>query len=463
MKRKKAISVIALILIGLMLLSLVASAIAYADELDELAALRARKEELSAQVTEIQARITGLQEEQANVLEQKVALEEKHRLAEEQLALIDEEIRKYEELIQNKSLEVEAARKREQTQLEKYRTRVRAMEENGGYNILALILESGTFSQLLTAIDDMGEIMQGDRQLQEAYEQARAETEEIVAQYESEKALYEDRQTELRDEQTVIANGMEQADALLAELEEEIASAVQRYKETQEAEEAAAATISNVIASYNARKAAERASVQAESQTAAAQAAAQVQEMLLANMDAMAAGEMPVYSEQEIQQVVQEAAQAADTGDSPLGGGSIGGGGGYTWPLPCSTRVTSRFGNRTDPFTGETRYHSGIDIDGYGNDGAPVVAAAAGEVITAQYDGSYGNYIIIDHGGTSTVYAHMSGLAVSVGATVAQGQTIGYVGATGRATGTHLHFEVYVGDSRVDPAQYFSGISYYNC
>ena len=98
-----------------------------------------------------------------------------------------------------------------------------------------------------------------------------------------------------------------------------------------------------------------------------------------------------------------------------------------------------------------------------GNDGAPVIAAASGTVITASYDSAYGNYVIIDHGGTSTVYAHMSGLAVYEGQTVSQGQEIGYVGSTGRATGTHLHFEVYVGDSRVDPAQYFSGISYYNC
>ena len=165
-------------------------------------------------------------------------------------------------------------------------------------------------------------------------------------------------------------------------------------------------------------------------------------------------GYEPVYSEQQIQQVAEEVQVPYVSG---------GGSEGFTWPLPCSTRVTSRFGTRSDPFTGESRYHSGIDIDGYGNDGAPVVAAASGEVITASYDGSYGNYVIIDHGGTSTVYAHMSGLAVSVGQSVSQGQTIGYVGATGRATGTHLHFEVYVGDDRVDPAQYFSGISYYNC
>jgi murein DD-endopeptidase MepM/ murein hydrolase activator NlpD len=176
--------------------------------------------------------------------------------------------------------------------------------------------------------------------------------------------------------------------------------------------------------------------------------------MMQANMEAVAAGYEPAYSEEQIRQVAEEAqtSYAAGTQES-----------GFVWPLPCSTRVTSRYGNRSDPFTGETRYHSGIDIDGFGNDGAPVVAAGSGEVITASYDSSYGNYVIIDHGGTSTVYAHMSGLAVSEGQTVGQGQTIGYVGATGRATGTHLHFEVYVGDGRVDPAQYFSNISYYNC
>ena len=180
----------------------------------------------------------------------------------------------------------------------------------------------------------------------------------------------------------------------------------------------------------------------------------QIMEMNQANLEAVASGYEPVYSEEQIQQIAQEAQVGYVAGNQESG---------FVWPLPCSQRVTSRFGNRSDPFTGETRYHSGIDIDGFGNDGAPVVAAASGEVITAAYDGSYGNYVIIDHGGTSTVYAHMSGLAVSVGEIVSQGQTIGYVGATGRATGTHLHFEVYVGDSRVDPAQYFSGISYYNC
>ena len=457
MKRKKALSIIAIILAVLMLLSLVVSVIptsAWADELDELDALRQRKEELTNQVQEIKARIEGLQETQANVLEQKAALEEQNRLAEEQLALIDEEIREYDALIRTKGEEVDAARNRENFQRERYRTRVRAMEESGGYNILALILRSENFAQLISALDDMGQIMESDKQVQRDYEEAREETEEIKAQYEAEKSVYEEKQQELRGEQANILSDMQKAEDLLAELQDEIASAVIAYKEAQIAQESASAAIANAIASYNARKANERAAEQAAAAQAAEQAKAQIQEMLQANIEAVSAGYEPVYSEQQIQQVAEEVQVPYVSG---------GGSEGFTWPLPCSTRVTSRFGTRSDPFTGESRYHSGIDIDGYGNDGAPVVAAASGEVITASYDGSYGNYVIIDHGGTSTVYAHMSGLAVSVGQSVSQGQTIGYVGATGRATGTHLHFEVYVGDDRVDPAQYFSGISYYNC
>ena len=457
MKRKKAISLIAVILTVLMLLSLVVSVIplsAYADEMDELAALRAKKDELTSQVQEIKERILGLQEQKSNVLEQMVALEEQNRLAEEQLEVIDQEIAEYEKKIQAKGEEVEAAKDRENFQLERYRTRVRAMEESGGYNILALVLQSDNFSQLITAIDDMGEIMESDKQVQRDYEAAREETEEVKAQYEAEKSVYEERQTELRGEQAELRSVMDKGEQLLYDLQDEIEAAIAEWESAQAAEEAAAATISNVIASYNARKASERAAEQAAAQQAVEQVKQQITSMMQENLEAVAQGYEPVYSEQQIQQLAQEAQVGYVAGSESSG---------FVWPLPCSQRVTSRFGNRSDPFTGETRYHSGIDIDGFGNDGAPVIAAASGTVITASYDSAYGNYVIIDHGGTSTVYAHMSGLAVSEGQGVSQGQTIGYVGSTGRATGTHLHFEVYVGDGRVDPAQYFSGISYYNC
>ena len=426
MNNKKIISVIAVIMAVLMLASLVVSMIpvsAFADGPEGLSELKAQKEQLSNQVKDCMERLQALKDQQANVLEQKAALDEQKKLANEQLKIIAKEIDQCSELIAEKAKEVDAAKNKEERQLEKYRGRVRAMEENGGYNILAVILQASNFSELLTAFDDMGEIMSSDKTLQAQYVAAREQTEEVKAQYEQEKAEYEATQTELKAEQKEISDQIAEADKTLKSLESEIEKAIAEYEAAEAAEQAAAASITNMIAQYNAQKAAE------------------------------ANGQEPPYSQDDINQ----AQNNANTG------GASGGDSGFMWPVPCSTRVTSRYGNRSDPFTGQTRYHAGIDIDGFGNDGAPIVAAASGVVVTASSDSGYGNYVIINHGDTSTVYAHMSGFAVSTGDYVNQGQTVGYLGATGRATGTHLHFEVYVGDGRVDPAAYFSGITYYNC
>ena len=110
------------------------------------------------------------------------------------------------------------------------------------------------------------------------------------------------------------------------------------------------------------------------------------------------------------------------------------------------------------PIFGTTKFHSGLDIAA--NSGAVVSAAAGGTVSIAEYSSSYGNYVVIYHSnGTTTLYAHMSSIAVSAGDTVSQGQTVGYVGSTGNSTGPHLHFEVRVNGSCVDPLGYFGGMS----
>ena len=166
MNNKKIVSVIAVLLALLMALSLVFSVVpvsAYADELDDL---QAQKNDLSNQVKECQERLTLLKEQQSNVLEQKAALDEQNKLANEQLELVAKEIDEYTKLIAEKAEEVEAARTKEERQLALYQARVRAMEESGGFNILSVIVNSQNFSQLLTAIDDMSEIMASDRELQ---------------------------------------------------------------------------------------------------------------------------------------------------------------------------------------------------------------------------------------------------------------------------------------------------------
>lgn len=118
---------------------------------------------------------------------------------------------------------------------------------------------------------------------------------------------------------------------------------------------------------------------------------------------------------------------------------------GLIWPV--SGPITSPFGMRWGSL------HPGLDI-GAGM-GTPIHAAASGRVIVAAYSGGYGNLIVIDHGnGLATAYAHQSSMAASVGQQVSQGQVIGYVGSTGFSTGPHLHFEVRVNGSPVDPMGY---------
>ncbi len=423
MKSKKSIRVIAIILVLLMILPfLFDSLAAYAVTQDEINAIQSQKKELSAKVSSCKERLAALQSQQANVLEQRAAIMEENKLTQEQIDLVQAQIDIYDDMISEQADLVDEAKTREARQLQKYRTRVRAMEENGEMNILALVLQTTSLSELMSAVDDMGEIMQSDKLLEEQYVAAREETEEIKANYEAIKADYEEKQGELRAEQEELKAQMEAANKFLEDLSEEIEKAIEEYKAAEAEEAAAAAQVSSLIAEWDRQK--------------AAQAAANAT------------------------QVVNEDGTVTTVTDSST---TISGTGSFIWPVPCSMRVTSRYGNRSDPFTGATAYHSGIDIDGFGNDGQPVIAADGGTVITASSNSGYGNYVIIDHGSTKTVYAHMSGLAVSSGQTVSQGQTVGYLGATGRATGTHLHFEVYVGEGRVDPAAYFSGISYYNC
>ena len=128
------------------------------------------------------------------------------------------------------------------------------------------------------------------------------------------------------------------------------------------------------------------------------------------------------------------------------------------WPLPVAGTITSQFGHRVDPITGAVSSHTGTDIACA--EGTPILAAADGTVTVANgldsWGGSYGYYVQIDHGGgLETLYAHCSSICVTTGQQVQAGQVIGYVGHTGRATGSHLHLEVHVNGSRTDAMRYF--------
>ena len=150
----------------------------------------------------------------------------------------------------------------------------------------------------------------------------------------------------------------------------------------------------------------------------------------------------------------------ADLWAELLGGGGFGTGestGHLIWPVPGFYRVSSYFGNRLHPIRQTWHFHSGIDIAGYGIGGARIVAADGGVVVMSRWNGTFGNYIRIDHGnGFITSYAHNRSNLVVEGQRVSQGDVIGLVGTTGSSTGNHLHFEVRVNGRQVNPLLHVS-------
>ena len=495
MDRKKLVSILAFVMAVIMILSLFLSVLpaAFAIEQEEIDELEQKKEELAAHAEEAKKRVEGLKEQEASVLEQKVALEEEMKAREASLKILDQQLAVYELAIAEKAIEVQQARTVEDEQLRRYRARVRAMEEDGGINILVLIAQSSTLGELLSALDDAGDVMASDKALERQYRSAREESERVMGEYEELRDACEEKQKKLNEEKDKIALEIQEAESQLSDLEEDIQVATVQYEAARDAELAAAQEILDFIAAYQEQKAREEEEAKAREEE---------------NYDNNGEGDLgwidiptPVPTEAPAPETPQDPQPQEPENPQPQdpaepdpgseGGEQPGEGetpeptpaptpaptpvptppppsspatGSFVWPVPCSMRITSRFGNRIDPFTGQVRYHSGIDIDGYNHEGYPIIAADGGTVVTATYNDGYGNYVIIDHGnGYMTLYGHMSGHAVSYGDVVSQGQTIGYLGATGRATGTHCHFEVRINGSTTDPAQYFSGLSYWNC
>lgn len=372
---------------------------------DELDQLKAERDALVQQRQRQQAVVNELKTQQAGVLAVKQALDERNVYTQWQINLTQQEIELYDDMIADKSIEVDEAKKLEDEQLAKYRARVRAMEENGSYSFIAYLLNTSDLGELLSAADDIGEIMESDRKLEEAYIAARENTEAVVDEYEEYKASVVEKQDELRIEQEALEAELEEATKLITDITANLADNAATLAEFEAAEKEAETNVANMVIALEKKRAAE----------------------------------------------------AAASGGS--GGGNVVGTGAFTWPVPSCTYLTSRFGLRVHPVYGTTKSHTGVDIGAAS--GAAIVAADGGEVTMAGVNSGYGNCVMIDHGnGYKTLYGHMSSIAVSNGQTVSKGDTIGYVGSTGVSTGPHCHFEVWLSGSRIDPEQFFSGLTF---
>ena len=341
-----------------------------------------------------------LQSELDDIEDQKAAAEQKLSVLTQQLNAIADEIESiesqisyYDGEIEQKEVERQAAVAREEEQYELFCQRVRAMEEDGDVSYWSILFSSKDFSDLLSRLADINEIMDYDNAIMEDLVATRQQIEQLKADLETAKAEQEEAKAAQEAAKVQQQAKVDESKALL----QEINASAEKLNAALDAENAALAEVNAEI----------------------------------------------VKKQKELEAQRQQNNVVINTGS------------GYTWPLPGYYKLTSAFGYRIHPITQRPHSHTGIDIPAPG--GTSILAARGGQVVTSAYHSSYGNYVVIDHGnGNSTLYAHMSSRAVSVGQMVSQGQVIGYVGTTGSSTGNHLHLEVRVNYQRVDPEQFYN-------
>ena len=409
---KRLKSAISVLLSLLLMFSLVlcftptnANAATTQAEIDEL---KEQRNQLKEQQKDIQNTVNSLRGQQDKLIELKTALDEKNAITLQQILNLEEQITLHEELIEQKSVELEKAQDVADEQLSRLKVRIRNMEENGRYNYVAVLFGAESISEFLSLMDDIGDIMKSDRDLENSYKEAVTDLKAVKSEYEEARLELKEQKAELTNLSAQLEKDILEANAAILELEGDISAN------------------SAILSQLNAQD-----------------------------------KEMQDKINQKIKELNKQNKPSNPSNPSnpskPSGSGTL-----TVWPSYC-TYITSVQGNRVHPITGQYGTHGGTDIGA--SYGSAIYAAGSGTVVTAYnnsaYNGGYGNYAMINHGnGIQTLYAHMSVCSVTVGQTVSAGQTIGYVGSTGRSTGPHLHFEVRVNGSRVDPQSYYPGISF---
>lgn len=299
-----------------------------------------------------------------------------------------------EEQISQTEAELQAAIEKSQRQYEAMKERIKFVYENGNQSYIELILKAESFSDFINRAELVSQVYEYDKNMLLSYEELQKTIAATKEQLEADKKTIQTMQANAEYEKQqlqIVANAKE---AQVKEYQSDIKDMEAKIKEYDKEIEQRNAVIKRL--------------------------------------------------EEQVKK--QKAAQAGAAAPKYTGGK-------FTWPCPSSTRITDEYGMRDDPFLHVQKMHNGIDIGAaYGSD---IVAAYEGTVVAAAYDSSMGNYVMIDHGGELyTVYMHCSSFVTSVGARVKAGQTIAKVGATGRATGSHLHFSVRLNGSYVSPWNY---------
>ncbi len=356
--------------------------------------LQNRLAELKSARSEANAAVKALEGEAEKYSEKIAALDYQIQSTRAQLNTTRKIIDTLTEDIEEKQVELDETVKELDDKQELFETRIRVMYENGDTTYMEVLLSSENFSDMLSHMEIVSQIMDYDKKVVEEYKALKLSIEQQKASLESDRKQQQDYADDLKVAYQEIEAQKKEYKALKAKVDSNI--------ELKKAE-----------------------------------------------------AERMLREQEQINDEIAELSRQEAAAASSSGGGGKVYSGSMTWPCPSYKRISSPYGYRTHPISGTRKLHKGLDISA--SSGNPVIAAASGTVVKSYFSSSYGNYVVISHGGgVMTAYAHMTRRLVSTGQRVAAGQQVGTVGSTGNSTGPHLHFEVYVGGSTVNPMNYFN-------
>ncbi|MBR5514895.1 MAG: peptidoglycan DD-metalloendopeptidase family protein [Clostridia bacterium] len=358
-------------------------------------ALRDKIKDLQGKQDELEADIQASKSEQLETEQKLEYLNSLIFTTNEEIVATETLIEEFTQLLEDTQAQIEATKLQLEENFESLKLRLNYSYVEGDASYLEMLLDSKSFVEFLTSAERVGYMLESDRILLEETEAALEQLEVQEATYDS--ALEEQKALKV-DLEAVVAESellTEEANAYIAQLEEEQAELEEDYE-----------------------------------------ALIAMEEEFNAEIEAILAARIPPPS----------SSGSNGANYAPEFGGT------FIKPLPGGTYyVSSEYGWRT--LWGYQNFHLGIDLAAPA--GTPVYASAAGTVVTSAYHYSYGYYVLIDHGdGFATLYAHNSALYVNSGSYVAQGQKIAAVGTTGSSSGNHLHFEVRVNGSTTNPRSY---------
>lgn len=451
--RKKLVSILAGVMAAIMVLSLIlslvpaASAASSSEIQKQINSLKSKRTELRQKMTEITSDI----ETNDNAILEKVA--EKNVIDQEigilyaEIVNINEQISAYNLLIADQQDKLEEAEANYEALSEKYKERIRTMEEEGEVSYWAVLFKANSFADLLDRLNMVEEIAAADQRRLDELRAAADAVEAAKNELQLQKDDLEATRSELTATEEELEAKRDEATQIIQDLIAQGADFEALLQEAEDEEDYLEGELSELEAEYKAAKESEEAAYWAAYW--ATYVPPTTEAPTVVTTEATTAATTTESSENAGEGATETPTEAPTEATQPSTSSE-------SWIIPCSyIYVSSPFGERESPTAGASTYHQGIDLAAPEN--TPIVAARSGTVITATYGSSGGYQVVIDHGdGFKSYYLHMTRYVVGAGQKVTQGQLIGYVGSTGISTGNHLHLGIRTSSGYVNPAAYIA-------